>query len=66
MKDNKTVKVINKSGPMGFTLFLGFVGSLVYFVNQADGFWAVILAFLKACVWPAFFVYYGLDALGVK
>jgi hypothetical protein len=51
---------------MGFTLFLGFVGSLVYFVNITHGFWGVVLAFLKAIVWPAFFVYYGLDALGVK
>jgi hypothetical protein len=66
MKDNRTVKVINRSGPMGFTLFLGFVGSLVYFVNITHGFWGVVLAFLKAIVWPAFFVYYGLDALGVK
>ncbi len=66
MKDNKTVKVINNSGPMGFTLFLGFIGALVYFVNIADGFWGVVLAFLKACVWPAFVVYYGLQGLGVN
>lgn len=65
MKDNKTIKVINASGPVGFTLFLGFVGALVYFVNQAHGFWPVIWAFFKACVWPAFMVYYGLQGLGV-
>jgi len=66
MKDNKSVKVINKSGPWGFTLFLGFIGALIYFVNLADGFWEVILAFLKACVWPVFVVYYSLQGLGVN
>lgn len=65
MKDNRTIKVINDSGPVGFALFLGFVGALIYFVNMADGFWGVILAFLKAIVWPAFVVYYGMQGLGV-
>ena len=39
------------------TYFLGFIGSLVYYVQQADGFWRILVAFLKACVWPAFLVY---------
>ena len=29
----------------------------VYFVNQVDGFWNIILALLKAAVWPAILVY---------
>ena len=66
MKDRKSTKVINNSGPWGFTLFLGFVGALIYFVNLADGFWEVVLAFLKACVWPVFVVYYSLQGLGVN
>lgn len=36
---------------------LGFIGALVYYIQQADGFWMVILGILKAIVWPAFFVY---------
>ncbi len=66
MKNSKSVKVINSSGPWGFTLFLGFIGALIYFVNLANGFWEVILAVLKACVWPVYVVYYSLQGLGVN
>jgi hypothetical protein len=40
---------------------LGLVGALVYYIQHADGFWPVVLAILKAVVWPAFVVY---DLLG--
>lgn len=50
-----------QSGTMGGTssgLYgLGFIGALVYYIQQADDFWMVILGLLKACVWPAFLVY---------
>jgi hypothetical protein len=36
---------------------LGLIGALVYYIQQADGFWEVVLAILKALVWPAFVVY---------
>jgi len=36
---------------------LGIVGAAVYFVSHAVGFWAVVVALLKAFVWPAFFTY---------
>ncbi|HVN12052.1 MAG TPA: hypothetical protein VMT69_08155 [Kineosporiaceae bacterium] len=36
---------------------LGLIGALVYYIQQADGFWSVILGILKAVVWPAFVVY---------
>ncbi|MBP7857490.1 MAG: hypothetical protein WAW63_05960 [Candidatus Saccharimonadales bacterium] len=36
---------------------LGMLGALVFYVQQADGFWPIILAVLKAIVWPVFFVY---------
>lgn len=36
---------------------LGLIGALVFYIQQADGFWPVILAMLKAIVWPAFAVY---------
>lgn len=39
--------------------FLGFLGALVYYVHTHSGtFWLVLLAFLKAIVWPAFLVYH--------
>lgn len=36
---------------------LGLIGSLIYFISHAVGFWGVILGILKALVWPAFVVY---------
>ncbi|HIA92144.1 TPA: hypothetical protein EYO12_03455 [Candidatus Saccharibacteria bacterium] len=53
-----------KDGAMGFNLFLSFIGAAVYFVNQVDGFWNIILALLKAMVWPAIFIYNLLQFFG--
>jgi hypothetical protein len=36
---------------------LGLIGALVYYIQQADGFWSGVLGILKALVWPAFLVY---------
>ena len=36
---------------------LGLIGALVYYIQHAHGFWAVVLGILKALVWPAFVVY---------
>jgi hypothetical protein len=36
---------------------LGLIGALVWYIGQADGFWAGVLGVLKALVWPAFVVY---------
>lgn len=36
---------------------LGFIGALVFYIQQAEGFWQGVLGILKALVWPAFAVY---------
>ena len=36
---------------------LGLIGALVYYIQQADGFWGVIVGILQALVWPAFVFY---------
>lgn len=36
---------------------LGFVGALVFYWQQADGFWPHVWAILEAFLWPAFVVY---------
>jgi len=58
-------EIMNQNGPIGFVLFVAWVGALVYFINHAHGFWEVVLAFLQACVWPAFVLYHVLEALAV-
>ena len=42
---------------------LGFIGAAVYFIGHATSFWAGVLGFLKALVWPAFLIYYAFDKL---
>lgn len=36
---------------------LGVIGAAFYYIPLATGFWGVVLAILKAIVWPAFLVY---------
>lgn len=42
---------------------LGLIGAAVYYISVATSFWAGVLGFLKALVWPAFLVYEALKAL---
>ena len=63
-KNEKTVKVMNDHGPLGFVFFVAFIGAAVYFVQQSEGFWGFILAILKAVVWPAFVTFHVLELLG--
>jgi hypothetical protein len=55
----------NRSAGGGNAVYgLGLIGALVYYIQQAGGFWSVVLGILKALVWPAFAVYYLLKSLG--
>jgi len=62
----KSVKVINKGGgPFGWIFFTAWIGALVYFVGKVDGFWNIVLAFLKSIVWPAYVLHHVLALLKV-
>lgn len=54
----------NKSnhGTSGALYFVGFVGALVYWMQAAEGFGAVVTGFLKALVWPAYIAYKLLES----
>lgn len=43
---------------------LGIFGALVYFWQQADGFWEFVWAIVQGIFWPAFMVYEAFAALG--
>jgi len=47
------------------TYVLGFIGAAVYFISNATGFWAGVVGFFKAMVWPAFLVYEALNQFGI-
>jgi hypothetical protein len=55
----------SSKGCGGCFYFLGFIGSAIFYIQQATGFWAGVLGLLKALVWPAFLVYELLKFIGV-
>jgi len=64
-EDKKSVKIVNNTVQWGFPAFAAYIGAAVYFVQQTNGaFWVVVLALLKATVWPAFLVFHVLKLLG--
>lgn len=42
----------------GGAYFLGFLGAVIFYLQQSDTFWQGVVAFLKAFVWPAFLVHH--------
>ncbi len=53
MKNNNNVC----NGSNGALYVFGAIGAAFYFISKAVGFWAVMLALLKAFVWPGVLVY---------
>ena len=49
----KDKKEMHKGKPAGMFFVLTYFGTLIYFLDKADGFWEVVLSFLQAAVWPA-------------
>lgn len=44
---------------------LGIIGSAIYFIQQATGFWMGALGLIKAVFWPAVVIYKVLELLKV-
>lgn len=56
-KEYKGVNFVdNSKSPAGGMWFAGFIGSAIYFVGNVDGFWNILLALLKASIWPVFLI----------
>lgn len=51
------------AGVSGGAYGLAFIGALVYYIQHAATFWAGVLGFLKALIWPAILVYKLLELL---
>lgn len=45
------------AGGAGAVYGLGLLGALVYYWQNADGFWLHLWALVEALLWPAFVVY---------
>lgn len=50
-------KITNNTSSMSCIYWLGSIGSGIYFVSIASGFWVGLLGILKALIWPVFLVF---------
>ncbi|MFO7878934.1 MAG: hypothetical protein ACLFM1_11045 [Bacteroidales bacterium] len=65
MEDNKNMNCnMNRANGGNAFYGLGVIGAAIWFISQASGFWAVVLAILKAFIWPVFFVLEAFRFLG--
>jgi len=53
----------SRSGGGDMVYCLGFIGAAIFFIGQATTFWMGVLGFLKAIIWPIYFVYEALKFL---
>jgi hypothetical protein len=49
-----------RGGGAGGVYVMGLVGALVYYIQQADGFWSGVWGVVQAIFWPGFLVYHVL------
>jgi hypothetical protein len=70
MDDNKIEKqnyskknMANHDGIAGFMYICTVIGAAIYFIQSVSGFWAGVLGFLKAWVWPVFAIQKVLELL---
>lgn len=59
---HKSQKINSNRGTNGALYCVGFIGSIVYWLQAAIGFGAVVTALLKSLVWPAYIVYKLLES----
>ena len=55
---------MREQSPMGGIYVFAFIGSAIYFIQQAGSFWEGLLGILKAMVWPAILIYRVFQVLG--
>jgi hypothetical protein len=66
MSKKKSCKHNNiNCGSGGMLYSLGFIGAFVYYLTSTTGFWAGVLGFFKALVWPVFIVFELMKFLGM-
>jgi len=58
-------KDVSRNDSSGAVYGLGLIGAAISFISQAATFWAGVLGFLKALVWPVFFVLEGFRHFGM-
>ncbi len=63
--NQKIVKVVTDSGPLGWLAFTAYIGAVVFLFIRYLNFWGFIMALIKAAFWPAYVIFEAMKALGV-
>jgi hypothetical protein len=61
--DHHGSKGMKDNGFFGGVYGMAFIGAAVYFIGHATTFWAGVLGFFEALVWPAVLMYKLLEFL---
>jgi len=61
----KKCRKMHGGGTPGCVYGLGVIGAAMYYIQLAPTFWAGVIGFLKALVWPAYLVYEAFKYLGM-
>jgi len=62
--NKKGWKGMSSAGP-GAVYGLGFIGAVIFYLQQAGTLWEGVVGILKALVWPALLVYRLLQILNI-
>lgn len=60
---NRNRNAMSPNPTNGAVYGLGLIGAAIYFIGHAATFWAGVLGFLKAIVWPAILIFKALEYL---
>ncbi len=63
--DHKGRWGMRDTGMFGGIYGMAFIGAAVYFIGHAATFWAGVLGFFKALLWPAVVMYKVLELMGM-
>ena len=55
----------HSSGCGGCAYFLGFLGSAIYYISTATGFWNGVWGVIRSLVWPAILVFEVMKYLAI-
>jgi len=53
----KNIKCVSSNSCTGGVYFFGFIGAVIFYIQNSTSFWNGVLGILKAFVWPVILVY---------
>lgn len=63
-KKNVTINY-NDHAKGGMIFLLTYIGAAWYFIQVSTGFWEIVLALLKAAIWPVFLIHRVFELLRI-